>query len=133
LAETLTSLSWAALRFATPMVLLWLAVRFGQTLRPGSVPLIERIARLSTPTLSSKLCRYTRRLTALWSAYFVVVAMVLAVADEDRAPLGLAVWCGTAILFIGERCARPWMFPGETFPGLGRQLRDTWSVWRRSA
>ena len=133
MAETLTSLSWAVLRLAPPLVLLWLALHFGQTLRPGSVPLIERIARRSTPTLPSGLCRYTRRLTALWCAYFVVAALVMALAGEDRAPLGLAVWGATAIFFVGERCVRPWFFPGESFPGLVQQLRDTLSVWRNGA
>jgi hypothetical protein len=35
------------------------------------------------------------------------------------------------LLFVGERWVRPWFFPGEVFPGLVQQLRDTWSIWRR--
>lgn len=130
MSDTLTSLPGAALRFLTPLVLVWLAVFFGRTLRRGSLPLIERIARRSTPDLSPAIVRYTRRLTLLWCAYFAVAAMFTALPHSGHASLGLVVWGGTALLFIGERCVRPLLFPGEPFPGLLQQLRDTWSVWR---
>lgn len=94
------------------------------------MPLIERIARQSKPSLPAALSRYTRRLTALWCAYFVIAAVLTASASMAYAHVSLAVWTGTVVLFVGERWVRPWLFPGEVFPGLVQQLRDTWSVWR---
>lgn len=125
----------AALQFSdiwrglSVLVLAWLAVFFGKTLRHGDVPLIERIARVSDPAMTQPLRRYTRGLTMLWCAYFVLAALLTLVV---RLPGGGAwVWLGTAVLFIGERALRPFIFPDKTFPGLVRQLRDTWSVWHR--
>ena len=125
---------WAGLRFVSPLVLLWLAFFFGRTLRRGATPLIEQIARRSTPALSAPLCRYTRRLTAVWCAWFVVAAVVAAFTGTAGAAgyawHSLVVSGGTALLFIGERGLRPLLFPGEVFPGLRQQLRDTWTLWR---
>jgi len=130
LPDPLASLVGAGLRYLPPLVLLWLAVFFGRTLRRGATPLIERIARQSNPALPAALCRYTRRLTALWCAYFLAAALLTAVVNAAYAQLSLAVWSGTVLLFVGERWVRPWLFPGEVFPGLLQQLRDTWGVWR---
>jgi hypothetical protein len=73
-------------------------------------------------------------LTAVWCGYFVIVAAVAAVAAGQRdfgyGRFGLAVWCGTVLLFAVEWLLRPRLFPGVAFPGLRRQVRDTWSVWR---
>ena len=109
----------------------WLAFFFGRTLAPGQVPLIEQVARLSEPQMTPALCRYTRLLTALWCAYFVLAALLsVAVAVAGLAGTTSAlVWLGTAVLFAGERWLRPRFFPGHTFPGLAQQLRDTWRVW----
>ena len=128
--DPFASLVGAGLRYLPPLVLLWLAVFFGRTLRGGATPLIERIARHSNPALPAALCRYSRRLTALWCAYFVVAALLTAATHLAYAYVGLVVWTGTVVLFVGERWVRPWLFPGEVFPGLMQQLRDTWSVWR---
>jgi uncharacterized membrane protein len=132
LAEALAP-AWTALGLAAPLVLLWLAVFFGRTLRAGQTPLIERIARRSSPGLSEPLRRYTRRLTAVWCVYFVLAAAVTAAANWLQllsvGPVQLAVWSATALLFVGERGLRPILFPGETFPGLIQQIRDTVGVW----
>jgi uncharacterized membrane protein len=116
-------------RGASALVLLWLAVFFGRTLRAGQIPLIERIARVSEPGLPPALCRYTRRLTALWCAYFLLSALLSLTTASGFLRAGVLVWTGTAVLFIGERLLRPHFFPGQSFPGLLQQLRDTWSVW----
>lgn len=131
--DPLASLAWAVLRYLPPLVLLWLAFIFGRTLRAGAMPLIERIARHSNPALPAALCRYTRRLTALWCAYFIIAAVVTATANLGYGPVGLAVWTGTVVLFAGERWVRPRLFPGQHFPGLAQQLRDTWRIWRTPA
>ena len=117
-------------RAASALMLVWLAVFFGRTLRAGQVPLIERIARVREPALAPPLCRYTRRLTALWCGYFLFAALLSLVPGRSVVSTGVLVWAGTAVLFIGERLLRPRLFPGQVFPGLLQQLRDTWSVWR---
>jgi uncharacterized membrane protein len=130
----LASLIGSGLRFLTPVVLLWLAWFFGRTLRRGDTPLIERIARRSTPDMTPGLCRYTRGLTALWCVYFVAAAAITALSQvADLRAYGrtsLVVWGGTVLLFVGERWLRPLLFPKQAFPGLLQQLRDTWSIWR---
>ncbi len=122
------------LRWLAPLPLLWLAAFFGRTLRVGQTPLIERIARRSTPDLSPRLCRYTRRLTAVWCVYFLAAAALSAVDAWSgvlgAGRVGFAVLAGSALMFTGERWARLWLFPQEAFPGLIQQLRDTWSVFR---
>lgn len=132
--EPLALQAWTALRYLSPIVLLGLAWFFGSTLRPGHMPLIERIARRSTPILSNNLCRYTRRLTAIWCGYFVGAASLSAIVGWSDGVafgrVGLAVLAGSVLLFVGERWLRPRIFPHEVFPGLLQQARDTWSVWR---
>lgn len=109
----------------------WLAFTFGRTLRAGQTPLIERIARVRDPALAPALCRYTRRLTCLWTAYFVVAATVVAFSDVRW--LGAAVALGALVLFVGEHSVRPLLFPGKSFPNLAQQVVDTASVWRRGS
>jgi uncharacterized membrane protein len=121
-------------RGVTVLVLGWLAYFFGRTLRPGAIPLIERIAAVSEPELTPSLRRYTRLLTAIWCGYFVVAAALLSIAAAQHpagagASAGAWVWAGTAALFVGEHWLRPWFFPGRVFPSLAQQIRDTWSVW----
>jgi uncharacterized membrane protein len=116
-------------RILSVAVLGWLAFFFGRTLRPPAAPLIERIARVSEPELAPPLQRYTRRLTALWSAYFVLAALLTMTARPASFSSGAWVWAGTVMLFVGEHWLRPRLFPGHRFPGLVQQLRDTWSVW----
>jgi uncharacterized membrane protein len=122
------------LRLVPPLVLLWLAFFFGRTLRSGTTPLIERICRQSIPAPSARLCSYTRRLTAIWCAYFIVAAALAALVarsgEHGYGRLGLAVWSGTALLFTGEWLLRKRLFPEVASPSLVQQVRDTWSVWR---
>jgi uncharacterized membrane protein len=119
------SLWWAA----SVLMLSWLAFFFGRTLRAGRMPLIERIASVSDPEMSAPLRRYTRRLTGVWSAYFVAAALLSLAAGPSLAGAGAWVWLGTVMLFVGEHRLRPRLFPGRSFPGLVQQVRDTWRVW----
>lgn len=124
-------------RIGAGLILAWLAVFFGRTLRAGQVPLIERIARVGDPALEPQLCRYTRRLTMLWCAYFGVASVLCLVAAVRPASAGLPghpgsiVFAGTVVLFVGERMVRPLFFRGKRFPGLWAQIQATWSVWHR--
>lgn len=116
-------------RFASFLMLGWLAVFFGRTLRPGQVPLIEQIARVSEPAMTLPLRRYTRRLTAIWCGYFVIAAVLSLAFGHAHPGAGALVLLGSVVLFVGEHWLRPRLFPGQAFPSLLRQLRDTWSVW----
>jgi uncharacterized membrane protein len=113
-----------------PLIALgWLAFFFGRTLRAGETPLIERIARVRDPGLTPSLCRYARRLTWVWTLYFVVAAAVAALADSPW--FGAVAALGALVLFVGEHWIRPLLFPGKSFPNLLQQVVDTASVWRR--
>lgn len=115
------------------LVLGWLAYFFGRTLRAGRVPLIERVARVRDPELTPALCRYTRRLTAVWSMYFVVAALLsVSVKLPFWSTSGL-VWLGAIALFVGEHRLRKRLFPGRSFPNLIQQIHDTVSIWRRAS
>ena len=134
LVELPTLQGWMGLRYLSPLVLLWLAFLFGRTLRPGITPLIERVARQRRVILSVPLCRYTRRLTAIWCGYFLGASALSAIVGVSGGVsyngMGLAVLAGSVLLFVGEHRLRQRFFPDETFPGLVQQLRDTWIIWR---
>jgi uncharacterized membrane protein len=119
--------AWRAVSF---LMLAWMALFFGRTLRPGQEALITRIARVSDPLLPAHLVRYTRRLTAVWVAYFICAALLAVFKGPFAAWTSLLAWGGTAALFIGEYWLRPRLFPGHPFPALGQQLKDTLRVWR---
>ena len=122
----------ASLGYLPAFALLWLAVFFGRTLRAGDTPLIERVARVSKPMLSPALCRYTRRLTALWCGYFVLAAALIVGTrlGFGRASAGTAMF--SLLLFVGEWGVRRLLFPNEWFPDLLQQLRDTVQAWKPS-
>ena len=129
---------WASLelgalwRIVPSLFPVWLAIVFALTLRQGNTPMIERFARVGISAMSPALCRYTRHLTGVWCTYFLVAAVVSFVGFNTIAWSGLWVWIGSAILFTGERWLRPRFFPGQMFPGLLQQVKDTWSVWRKT-
>ena len=120
-------IAWRAASF---LMLGWMAVFFARTLRTGQEALITRIARISEPDLPAHLVRYTRRLTGVWAAYFVLAALAGLLGGRSAPWTGLTVWTGTAALFFGEHWLRPLIFPGHSFPGLRQQLKDTLRVWR---
>ena len=117
---------WHAL---TAAALAWLGIFFGRTLAPGKMPMIERIARVSEPQLKPVLVRYTRRLTLAWCVYFFAGALLTLALYSVRFPLGLCFALGSAAFFVGEHSLRPHLFPGERFPGLVQQVRDTLKAW----
>ena len=118
------------LRVLPTVVLLWLAWFFGRTLRASETPLIERVARVAKPALSPALVRYTRLLTALWCAYFVVGAALNLAADPGFSRVGLGVAAISTLLFVVEHGLRRFFFPGECFPNPIEQVRDTVRIWR---
>jgi len=131
--EALVTFASASVRYLPTLVLLWLAFFFGRTLSKGEVPLIERVARAAKPILSPALCRYTRGLTALWSVYFAVAALLPIVTHLQFHSASFGVASVSAAFFVVEYWLRRFvLFPDETFPGLLQQLRDTIHVWRPS-
>jgi uncharacterized membrane protein len=125
--QGLDALQWW--RVVPLVALAWLAIFFGRTLRAGETPLIERIARVRDPGLPPALCYYTRRLTVIWTVYFMLAAALVAIAELPW--LGALVALGAVVLFVGEHWIRPLLFPGKSFPNLLQQVVDTASVWRR--
>ncbi|WJJ92888.1 hypothetical protein [Neopusillimonas aromaticivorans] len=113
----------------TLCILGWLAWRFGKTLQHQKIPLIEQIARVSTPQLTPGLCRYTRFLTALWCAYFLLLLISFFVTDQHTLLRSMFAGAGSALLFLIEYWLRPHLFKGIAFPDLPTQIADTWRIW----
>lgn len=88
--------------------LVMLAV-FGASLRTA-MPLVERLARLQHPNLSPHGVRYTRRVTQIWCAFFIVNGSVaLLTALSGNMPLWSA-WNGmVAYLLMGTLMAGEWL------------------------
>jgi uncharacterized membrane protein len=74
--------------------------------------MIERFARLSEPELSPAGVRYTRHVTQVWCAFFVVngaiAAYTAAFASREAWALynGLIAYVLMGVLFGGERLVR---------------------------
>jgi uncharacterized membrane protein len=103
--------------FLPPVALnLGLAALFARTLKSGHEPLISTFARVERGTLEPDLARYTRRLAALWVAFFVGAAAVSALLAFLATPViwGWFVAVGNhvavALLFMGEYLFRRWRF-----------------------
>jgi hypothetical protein len=110
-----------------------MAIRFGRTLQSGCIPLIEQIARVSTPQLTADLVRYQRRLTAIWCAYLVLSALFVLISSPTVALRGVSVGLCSVVLFLSEHWLRSYFFSNEKFPSISCQLRDTVQVFRRRA
>ncbi|HEY2629843.1 MAG TPA: hypothetical protein VGI57_11995 [Usitatibacter sp.] len=114
----------------------FMAQLFGRTLRSGSEPLISRIARKSDPGMSSEVARYTRTLTAVWSATFValfVITIFAALLLPPQSGLRLVQVLGAAwpiALFAGEYVYRPHRFPLRHRASLAESVRDVLAVFR---
>lgn len=117
-------------RFLFAVMPLWMLVVFGNSLRRGRTPLIERVARVGMPMLPLMLCAYTRRLTAIWCAYFVGAVLCALMGDHLPIWINGALLFSAVLLFVGEHWLRPKIFPGHVFPGLLQQIRDTRSALR---
>ena len=94
----------------------FMAFFFYRTLRPGSEPLITRVARMEHRDLPPDMARYTRLLTALWSGCFIalfaaalVLAPLLPLATWSRWVHGLG-YALPGTLFLGEYAYRHYRF-----------------------
>jgi uncharacterized membrane protein len=147
--------------FAPPILLnAFLAWLFGHTLLQGRVPMIVRIVhamRGAPETLDPAVVAYARRLTAVWTALFVLLAVLSLVLALIAVPHGLlasfgvtpavsvplATWSLFAnvlnyvivvAFFIGEYAWRRRVFPEQPYRNFGdflqRMLRLGPSFWR---
>ena len=96
-----------------------LLISFGGTLRRGSVPMIERFARLQEPALDGPKQEWCRTWTKIWCAFFVAngaVALTLATLADLRA------WAlyngGIAYALIGALFSLEWLLRRRRFPDL---------------
>ncbi len=75
LAATFES-SEQLLLYLTPVLInATLAVFFGRTLLPGETPIITRFSILLRGKLEPGVVRYTRRVTQVWTLFFILLAL----------------------------------------------------------
>ena len=74
---------------------------FGHTLAPGRTPLITRLVQIlhAPQPLPAPVAAYTRRLTALWAALFLILGLTSAVLALFAAPHGILALMGVQIGF----------------------------------
>jgi uncharacterized membrane protein len=146
LGTVLAILAWhwgdrfAALAYLPPLAAFaFMAYFFGRTLKAGRVPFIVRVARMEHPDLPQDMEAYARRLTALWTACFVmmvvasaVLAFALPFADWARWVNGLGYGL-PAILFAGELAYRTRRFPQRSHATLAHLVRNVVLAIREDA
>ncbi|MFC1674200.1 hypothetical protein ACFL12_08760 [Pseudomonadota bacterium] len=104
----------AARLVVVPPVLInaWLAYYFGRTLVAGREPLITRFSRISRGEVPAPLMTYSRRLTIIWTVYFIAFSTI---ALFSAATASLENWTWTVnvggpglafLLFLGEHAYR---------------------------
>ena len=93
---------------------------FGQTLFGGREALVTRFARAAHGgSISPLKTRYTRRVTAAWTLFFVLTALLSTVLFWLSPPTVWSVFANfltlplLALMFIGEFLCRRWLLPPE--------------------
>jgi uncharacterized membrane protein len=104
--------------------MLALAIVFGRTLGPGREPLCSRFARMVHGTIDAATALYTRRLTATWTAFFVIVcaASCLLYATHRLEEWSLLASVLTpalvVLLFVAEYAVRGYALPHNERVGI---------------
>ncbi len=117
----------------------FMAFFFGRTLRAGSEPLINRIARKEHPELPPDMARHARWLTGLWTGCFValfVVALVLAAfltLETWSRSVQLMGYAVPSALFLGEYIYRHRRFAHRAHGSLAMLVPNVIAVIRESA
>ncbi|HEX2539742.1 MAG TPA: hypothetical protein VHM00_01535 [Caldimonas sp.] len=108
---------------------LLLAIVFGSTLQAGREPLITALARRVHGRLTASMVAYSRKVTLLWTLYFVAMAM-LSIALHRFAPFeawavfaNLLTPLAMALLFVGEYAVRYRLHPEFERATLGQAMR----------
>jgi uncharacterized membrane protein len=117
-----------ALPLAGNLLLAW---HFGATLRPGREPLITRYTRAEQGFVAPGMAVYTRRLTWLWTMFFLAFAtanlLTLAGIGPAPGPSAVANVALSLLLFLGEHPVRRALFPGV---GPATPLSTLRAIWR---
>jgi uncharacterized membrane protein len=131
------------LRIPPVVVNLGLAAWFGMSLQPGEEPVISWFARLERGELTPELAGYSRRLTAIWLVFFVVMAAVAVALAAFATPEAWSLFANgisyllVAALFVGEHAYRRVRYRNYSHASLLQYLRIMFSsgnlVSRRSA
>ncbi len=126
-------------RWVPVVAFLFVAWGFGRTLIHPP-PLVERMVRLQYHDIPPYLLDYLRRLTWLWTLFFLGMAMVSVALSVWGAQNiwfwfhGVGIYVAMAILLGGEFLYRRWRFselgemppPHETFRAIAREGRRLW-------
>ena len=131
-AAIVASSKWDGARYAAylpPIVmhalLLWV---FARTLLPGAEPLVTAISRSVRGSLSPELIVYTRGVTSVWTACFVILLLLSIVLPF----VSIYVWslCTNVVnyaivgaLVVLEFFYRKWRFPTHSHSGFFSYLR----------
>ena len=129
---------WAIqLSYLSPIIInVGLAAWFGMTLRAGSEPMISRFARIERGQLAPDLAAYTRRLTLVWTLFFLAMAAVSAAlsALPSAAPWAwfttFGDWICVAALFFGEHIYRRRRFAHHPHTSPMRVIALVRTQWR---
>jgi uncharacterized membrane protein len=125
-ALLVTSLMVEDQRFVLAMPVLfnaWLFAAFGASLL--GVPVIERLARLQSPELSSQQVRYCRRVTQIWAAFFVLNGFITAILALFASTGWWALYTGLiAYVLIGLLGATEFLVRRYLFREFGRGVHD---------
>jgi uncharacterized membrane protein len=117
----------------------FMAFFFASTLRAGSEPLINRIARKEHPDLPPEMARHARWLTGIWAACFVALFLValglaplLSLEAWSRWVHGLG-YAAPAALFLGEHVYRHHRFARRAHGSLAVLVANVFAVIREIA
>jgi uncharacterized membrane protein len=120
----------AVLRLAPILVTGSLALVFGDTLRPGRIPLVNAIALRSRGTLPPSAAIYGRRLTVFWTGLFLLLtleSLLLALFASDRwwsLMTNVVNYVLLGTVFVVEYGVRRLILTGIPHEGLVVYLRD---------
>jgi uncharacterized membrane protein len=114
-----------------------LAFVFARTLQGDREPTISRFARIERGTLEPELRVYTRALTIVWVAYFLIAAALslsfalFAPSTVRPGAVSLGNAAGVAVLFVGEYAYRRMRFRLYRHASLLTLVRIVAAHWHR--
>lgn len=101
-----------------------MALLFGTTLLPGSEPLCTRFAAMIDGTLTPRVERYTRKITAAWTIFFVAIAAVSTVLFATSSIVAWSTFANylalplVGVMFAAEHAWRRIALPDVDQPGM---------------
>lgn len=126
--------------FAPPLAAFaFMAFFFGSTLRAGSEPLINRIARKEHPELAPEMARHARWLTGVWTACFAALFLVALVLAHLLSFEAWSLWVqglgvvSPGALFLGEYIYRHHRFAHHAHGSLAVLVANVLAVMREIA